>query len=523
MRDNAHNLPPGAIAKARDSMTADEARMRIDGESGLSEGIVFKGFKDAQIILPFKIPAYWPKWRAIDYGSSAPTACLWFTINEEEEVYVYREYYEVSPSVAHSAKCISSLSPPDEEYRCTFIDPHAKDRPPAIYGMAPSVADQFAENGLICVGWPYIQIMGEHACVERIKLRDERGTIKVFSSCIDHIRERRNWKHACDKDGKPKAVDAYENENSHCLSGDTLVWTVEGKRRIADLVGQSGWLHTPWGIARFASVHRSGMKLVHHWKCGLDATAEHRVMLTDGSWSRLIDVPYSSLIYLRDGSKNNIGSGSGIRRQAVLSAGELLRPAEFAGNSHSPASRGVVAPPWRDPYGEEMACPPQGRRPRQQPGRELGTDTRQGALPPAYDARAECGIAGADDRRGGPCSAGVAFDGSGEEVAQPQLSEYVEGQEEAGIYVSGMRKDSLHELHPAAAVLQREMQLEGAGEAEAGADEGRWEMTYDLEVEGYHCFLANNGVCVSNSVDCLKGFLAANPTYTPRTIDVLRK
>ncbi len=221
MMDNEHNLSAGAVDRAKELWSEDEIKMRVYGESGLSEGTVFKRFNNRQIIKPFRIPDYWPRWRAIDYGSSAPTACLWLAINEEEEVYVYREYYEVSPSVAHSARMIKGSSG-SEQYRCTLIDPHAKDKPPAIYGMAKTVADQFAEHGIITVGWPYIQIMGEHACVERIKFRDEQGTIKVFDTCTSHIQERRNWKHKCDKDGKPLAADAYENENSHsidCLKG----------------------------------------------------------------------------------------------------------------------------------------------------------------------------------------------------------------------------------------------------------------------------------------------------------------
>ena len=106
---------------------------------------------------------------------------------------------------------------PDEHYVATLMDPHAIDRPPAVYAMAPTVAEQFEAAGIKSTGWPYIQTMGEHACVEKMKLRDERKTYKVFSTCICHIREKRNWKHKCDKDGHPVATDAYENENSHSV------------------------------------------------------------------------------------------------------------------------------------------------------------------------------------------------------------------------------------------------------------------------------------------------------------------
>lgn len=34
-------------------------------------------------------------------------------------------------------------------------------------------------------------------------------------------------------------------------------------------------------------------------------------------------------------------------------------------------------------------------------------------------------------------------------------------------------------------------------------------MTYDLNVEGWHAFSVNGGLCVSNSMDVLKGLIAA--------------
>lgn len=217
MRDNAHILPPGAIDQARANMTADEARMRIDGESGLSEGIVFKQFTAEQVVKPFPIPAHWPKWRMIDYGSSAPTACLWGTISPNEVAYIYRDFEEVSPSINHSAKMIKDKSPADEIYVATLIDPHAIDKPPAVYHSSPTVSEQFKEAGIETTGWPYIQVLGEHACVEKMKLRDERKTLKIFSTCTAHIRSRKNWKHKCDKNGNPVATDAYESENSHTI------------------------------------------------------------------------------------------------------------------------------------------------------------------------------------------------------------------------------------------------------------------------------------------------------------------
>lgn len=156
MTDNAANLPPGSIEKVSARMTADERRQRIEGEFVVMEGLVYKEFVDTvHTIDPFAIPAEWPKWRLIDYGASAPTACAWVTIAPNETCYVYREYYERDRSISDHARTILRASGAavvetkhdrggidsgpwvelkgqgGEQYRKTYIDPHAYDRSPA--------------------------------------------------------------------------------------------------------------------------------------------------------------------------------------------------------------------------------------------------------------------------------------------------------------------------------------------------------------------------------------------------------
>lgn len=216
MWDNAHNLPPGAIQKRMAGMTTDEIKMAIEGEAMQMEGIVYKEFRPRHVIPPFAIPDYWPRWRMIDYGSSAYTACLWVAISEDEKAFVYREHYDAGHSVAHNAGLIIRRSG-DEVYRVTLMDPHAVDTPPAVYGMAPTVAKQYELCGIKARGWPYIQTMGEHACVQKVKFRLEKDKLFVFDTCTHLIEEFGRWKHKCDKDGKPLASDAYENEWNHGL------------------------------------------------------------------------------------------------------------------------------------------------------------------------------------------------------------------------------------------------------------------------------------------------------------------
>lgn len=221
MIDNQQNLPAGTIVRARAQMTEDEQKLRIDGEHVVMEGLVYKKFIDklepaGHLIEPFDIPDTWPKWRVIDYGASAPTACLWIALGPCEEAYVYREHYTRNMSVQANAVSILERSG-KERYALTLMDPHGIDLPPVTYGVAKSISEQYAEAGISSSGWPYVNVMGEHAMVERVKFRLENRTLFVFQDCINCRREFRSWKHKLDKDGKPVKQDAYENDNNHTL------------------------------------------------------------------------------------------------------------------------------------------------------------------------------------------------------------------------------------------------------------------------------------------------------------------
>lgn len=222
MYDNAANLPPGAIETASALMTEDQRKQRIAGEFMVMEGLVYKEFVDkdhkegGHLIDPFRIPDTWPKFRVIDYGGSAPTACLWVAIASNECAYAYREYYQPDQSIEKHAAAILTMSG-EEEYRKTLMDPHAIDPPPIYYGAAKTIARQYADAGIPATGWPYVNVMGEHAMVQRVKFRLEHRTLKVFKALTNFRREFRSWKYVCDSEGRPKAADAYEHANNHLL------------------------------------------------------------------------------------------------------------------------------------------------------------------------------------------------------------------------------------------------------------------------------------------------------------------
>ena len=42
---------------------------------------------------PFDVPSGWQKFRAADWGYASPACCLWFAIDYDNNLWIYREFY----------------------------------------------------------------------------------------------------------------------------------------------------------------------------------------------------------------------------------------------------------------------------------------------------------------------------------------------------------------------------------------------------------------------------------------------
>ena len=84
------------LAMFEDMRLTDPERYKVAGEGnwGLEAGQYFKEWRESlHVIKPFKIPAQWIKFRAMDWGQARPYACLWFAIDFDGNLYCYRELY----------------------------------------------------------------------------------------------------------------------------------------------------------------------------------------------------------------------------------------------------------------------------------------------------------------------------------------------------------------------------------------------------------------------------------------------
>jgi hypothetical protein len=65
---------------------------------------------ETHVIKAFPVPRDWKRWRFIDAGMAAPTACAWLAMHPKGDLFVYREFYKPGLTVDERCKAIIELS-----------------------------------------------------------------------------------------------------------------------------------------------------------------------------------------------------------------------------------------------------------------------------------------------------------------------------------------------------------------------------------------------------------------------------
>lgn len=147
--------------------------------------------KNTHVITPFEIPKGWRRYRSFDWGYSKPFAVLWWAVDPDDRVYLYREWYGSTgePDVG--------IKLPAQDIAAGIKEREAEDggvigyADPAIWAasMGESIADQIAKEGVYFVPGDHERLAGKAQLHNRLAF-DERGIpmMYVFSTCKDFIR-----------------------------------------------------------------------------------------------------------------------------------------------------------------------------------------------------------------------------------------------------------------------------------------------------------------------------------------------
>lgn len=160
------------------------------GDWDVFEGQAFGEWRrHLHVAQPFTIPDEWLRWRAIDWGYSAPMCCLWLAKNPATgQVVVYRELYRDHLTDPEQAREILRLTG-DEKIRLTVADPSLWTKV-SLEEKTRSTADVYAEHGIRMQRADNSRIDGKRRVHEQLAIQedtDEPGII-VFENCRNLIR-----------------------------------------------------------------------------------------------------------------------------------------------------------------------------------------------------------------------------------------------------------------------------------------------------------------------------------------------
>lgn len=175
-------------------------RAWLYGDWDVFVGMYFDEFeRTAHIYNPkdVKILDAWPRFRSIDWGYTAPTACYWHAIGPDSHLYTYREYYQTKKLDVIAAQEIAKLTQPNEKVEYTVGDPQSfpVEIPHYKYGKLESVkrSDVWAENGVPLIMGDSKRVPGWSRMREYLRVRSYRDGQSpwwhISSECTNLIDE----------------------------------------------------------------------------------------------------------------------------------------------------------------------------------------------------------------------------------------------------------------------------------------------------------------------------------------------
>ena len=531
MPENAHNLAEGSIETACQTMTKEQARIRVYGEEGSDRGVVYQEFDpESHVCKPFEVPWDWPRWRCFDHGYINPAACLWVAmvpagfkfpdgigsmwdgrIADREIALGYREFYQSELTVPQIAASIKRLSK-SETYRLNgriVADAAIFARNQSTTGKSRSIAEEFRAQGLSMKKGKKGRGADMHAQVSMVRKWFEENKILFFDTCVNTVYEHQAWRYKEKKDGDYSGSEPYVDKDDHtCLSGDTLIRTPTGDQRIDTLAGQCLPVWTPFGWQK-AYCDRTSRRSETLWlKAGnreVRLTPDHEVPIVVGR---------CHAESLKDGSDRAFTDETGVSWQNVL----LRRIAilRALGRSGSLASSRVGDGEWDDPEIPSDARPSRQWRQERQSALQLGIADSKGTHRQAHDAskaREVSGVYSSCHRSGSE----VASISRREKMAQQAWERMLGWKAILEFQLQLLWKGIKNQGKPfTAEPILRPMVQESLAPVRrryAGPTE-----TFCLYVPGWHCFYAN-GTAVGNC-DTLRYLLQERLTYNIPTAEM---
>jgi hypothetical protein len=181
--DNPYLMASGDYEATLLGMPEHMRRRLLHGDWDIVEGAAFVEFdRSIHVCDPFEIPRHWPRFRACDWGYSTKAACLWFAVDPNECVYVYRELITSKVTADEFARQIRALEA-GEHIRYGVLDNSCWQ----VRSGSLTEAEMMRNEGIIWRPAHKAQgsrVAGKMEIHRRLKVQgDGNPLIRIFSSC----------------------------------------------------------------------------------------------------------------------------------------------------------------------------------------------------------------------------------------------------------------------------------------------------------------------------------------------------
>jgi hypothetical protein len=113
--DNPYLIQDDRYVTMLSSLPEAKRKQWLEGNWDVFEGAAFPEFnRDIHVVEPFEIPKEWVRFRACDWGYSSPACVLWFAVDYDNTLYVYREYYGKGLDAEQFARKILAMEAGDK-------------------------------------------------------------------------------------------------------------------------------------------------------------------------------------------------------------------------------------------------------------------------------------------------------------------------------------------------------------------------------------------------------------------------
>ena len=191
LQDNPHLMQTDDYYAMLASLPEIQKKQFLEGDWDAFEDSAFPEFdKNLHVVEPFEIPKGWQRFRAADWGYSSPACVLWFAIDYDNNLWIYRELYTQKITADVFARKVLELEH-GEYIRYGVLDASTWAKRGDI---GPSIAETMIQQGC---RWrpsdrtPKSRISGKLEIHKRLKIVDEKKKepgIRIFSTCRNLIR-----------------------------------------------------------------------------------------------------------------------------------------------------------------------------------------------------------------------------------------------------------------------------------------------------------------------------------------------